>query len=174
MIIENKGKYIQDFEALSWTLKARATKKEKRDNLERLLIDENFAVCTNGHRLHMAELMAEYEPGVYDVIAANAKMIIIEPCKDKDVIYPKYERIFSQWNPKLKRAYNGTDNGKYLFSHDIFTKLESRPINIDYLNDAYCGYSDVSFAISKGNKMDTVTMYNETLNRCAMFASLTD
>lgn len=125
-----------DFDSLLWVLKA-ASKDQLRPNLTGIFIDDHHAVCTDGHRMHIAELDTAPESGLYLVRQATKKQIILEKA---DMEFPQYGRVFPSDKPEISFSSTYCNSDFSFFVEDVLKT--GITLSIDYMRDAYLNGGD--------------------------------
>lgn len=147
IIIEKRAKHDSDFEKISWVLKARSTDAIRR-NINSVKIDGGLMVCTDGHRLHLYMTDREIEDGLYEIVTATRKQIVL---KELDADFPAYERVI----PRPAFTHKTVCNGDHapLF-HAVYKNFadDNRSYNTDYLHDAYMDHAEISLQSDPGLK----------------------
>ncbi len=93
MIIEKMGKIDAAYEDIRWVLKAQDS---SRLDLRSIHVEDGWATCTNGHRLHSADIGDRIAPGTYGVISSNAKVVTL---RDDTPPFPDCKNMVAgKWN----------------------------------------------------------------------------
>ena len=136
IIFEKKGKADTNFETLLWVLKAKGD-GDLRIYLQMLLVDvDNTFVCTDGHRLHLAQI-PEYsiEPGTYEYIPTRKGCAVILR-KVSDIDFPEYRKVIPNGDtPVLGEIFNSR---KYTTPGEALIKLfelTGKGVDLNYLLD---------------------------------------
>lgn len=145
-----------DFDSLLWVLKA-AGKDPARPNLTGIFIDDHKAVCTDGHRLHVAELDTAPESGLYLIRQATKKQILLEKA---EMEFPQYEKIFPTAEAEITLVNFYDNNSFSFFVEDVLKTGVS--VNVDFLRDIYLHGGDFVVEAYPSKK---VIVFKETSRR---------
>lgn len=165
--IENK-KYNNDtYKKIQWV--AKATSKDKiRPFMQNVLIDGGYAVATDGHRLHMAEISDDMPDGLYKIIVSNAKMIIMEQTDFEKKDFPQYERAFPTHTHNGIKPFTNYGSAPYksaLLNHVL--KQAENAFDVDYLLDA-CSISDQRYIFRQSGVNRPLQINNDDLTMAAL------
>jgi len=129
MIDRVKDTIDSDFDALLWVLKAAS---KDWTHLNGIFIDDHVAVCTDGYRMHVAELDTAPESGFYRVRQATKKQILLEK---GDEIFPQYGKAFPSDKPEITFSSTYCNSDFSFFVEDVLKTGLS--VSVDYMRDAY-------------------------------------
>jgi hypothetical protein len=92
----------KNYEVLYWVTMARLVDKEdSRVNIKSLLIENDLAICTDGHRMHVGRLTEAISPGTYNIVKRTLETIILEPSR---VEFPEWQIVLPPPDRKSKRT----------------------------------------------------------------------
>ena len=159
-IIEKSN--ILEFEKIQWLLKARSKEKDAtRLVFTKVFIDtvdeQKVLVCTDSRRLHLLKDVKEFysdcEDGLYDVIKADSKEIILNKSECKEC-FPNYKQIIPKEEDLITIGYTRADeknnsmpitNAMHSLYTGFYKKYPERDIKIkvDLLKDALIDDGDI-------------------------------
>lgn len=88
--IRRNKKEVGAYEEFDWVLKAKE-KEESRYGIHKVRIEQSEIVCTDGKRLHKANVEHLFPIGTYDVITHNKDLILLSLSDDQQ--YPDYKVV---------------------------------------------------------------------------------
>ena len=126
-----------EYDRIVWAIKGRSN-DELSPNIKCIKIEPNKIVATDGHILLAADIETEYPSGVYNVLIATWKIIVLEKM---DAEYPDYGRLFIFTKPpdKVKEFWCG-ENG---INNFIYNALQLEPYAINLLQRCYVPYQSI-------------------------------
>lgn len=121
---------------LLFTVCAALGKDKNRPVMAYLLIEDNHAVATDGHRLHIAPLTRAYPDGLYQVVKSTKSAFVAIPSGDlTPTDFPSYKRgIPEKTACEAEVALVGEIN--HALACCIRALPENRCVSIDYFRSA--------------------------------------
>lgn len=154
LVINKLHKLDREFEAIAWAIKVRS-KDEMRKNLQMILIDNGQVLATDGHRLHLSKVERAIDNGLYNVVLANAKTIVLE--KDTEGYeYPDYKRVIPDADtmPEATATVHRNNGDKTQLLRAVYQMCS---VKLDYLLDAYMPETTCTVRHYGGSKALTIT-----------------
>lgn len=156
VLVQKMFKNDSEFDRFHWVLKARSSDILRKPLLGMFISPDHWAVCTDGHRLHMyhIERMTALEPGIYFPVEGgiNKKLITLER-DEENLEYPDYKRILPEGTPEKWISFStGSDT-------TVFTYLASQIAcsNIKYVSEAFIPNTMITLkAWKKGDNLSLI------------------
>jgi len=127
-----------EFDRITWAIKGRSFDSD-RANICRIKIEPNKVIATNGHVLFIADTEGVYPDGVYEVLFASWRLIVLEK---QDYEYPAYEKVieFSKPINKVVEFYTSGTDGIDAFAYHA---LRLDAFALKYIQLAYIPYENI-------------------------------
>jgi len=133
-------KYNSDFNSLKWVSKA-ISKDTDREVIMRINIKGDVCAGSDGRRLHIAKMSADYTDGMYKIIKSTKKLFMAHKVDTGD-IYPNYIQVIPKWNDLKEIVVQDTEEMTGADAFDIaieFHNLNQSKFNLDFLIDSVSG-----------------------------------
>ena len=121
ILIQRKGKNDTEFDMILWVLKARSFDELHKPLLGIYISDDNWAVCTDSHRLHMHRLENHIQaPGLYLLPKKGGinKDVIVLTKDETGLEFPDYKRVIPTATPdKWVSYFAGKDATNSYFTY---------------------------------------------------------
>ena len=99
MLLTKKDTTREVWESLQFVVKARAKANANKRAISGLQVEKDHLVCTDGHRLHVANIKHKIEPGLYDLPKVTKAQVALEPMPGN---FPKWRDIVPATGRKFK------------------------------------------------------------------------
>jgi hypothetical protein len=154
---KNDYKNDKELKGFNFVIKA-INKKDNKELLKKVFIDEGLAVCTDGSRLHLFATDLEIESGLYDVVSAKTSQVVLRKSK-LDLQFPDYKKVIPI--PKFEKTVfcNGSDHRLF---HTIYRDFASdyESYNPNFIHDLYIEKSEMQIYKDMEKRFSPLVVYD--------------
>jgi hypothetical protein len=132
-----KSRYSTNYEDFAF-LHSAIDMNDRREVLHYVLVEDNLAITTDGHRLHTVSFYNSgltIEPGLY-AITKTAKQVILVPAADQSLNFPAWSQVFPTEGEMASHDIHGDYTLERILSnyaHDKAIEEKRTSLDLNYL-----------------------------------------
>jgi DNA polymerase III sliding clamp (beta) subunit (PCNA family) len=119
---------------LYWVNKARTDNTDTRYALKYIKVDNDQAIATDGHRMHIYKLDTVIPDGHYEVVTCNKKEITLLRTDD-EITFPDYKRVIPESGNGKVVHINGYPDKIAQSYTTLVRAMEKNTVNYQYYTD---------------------------------------